>query len=366
MSGVIVPGARQKDDLLTTVMKGLSIARDVYGIKTASDQSERADEEHAQQKKDKDFAARGGISPVKKTEMEKTHKFSDQQTPDSTQVFIGTPDNNSPLYASVIDKQKTPLQKAVLWKAETTKEGKKVTQVHYNDNTDEFVAAAPETPKEPKEDKTASNAQDLRKEYNAHPVTRDTGALASAYKKVRGAAEVKTPTGPSDMSLVYGMMKMLDPGTGVKEGEYASAEDTRSIDQNIVALYNKARSGQKLDAGQRQAFLDEAERLLGSQLELQSEQDRRYSGLAAAWKLDPAQIIDPTFESLRKRPVSQRAPSPVSGDANAAPAGAPVGPPPAGSIIRNKKTGQLSKVGPNGELIPIDEESQPATPPQGP
>lgn len=40
MSGVIVPGYREKKDPLDTVMKGLAIARDIYGIKTAMDESD--------------------------------------------------------------------------------------------------------------------------------------------------------------------------------------------------------------------------------------------------------------------------------------------------------------------------------------
>ncbi len=104
MGGVVVPQARQKDDLLTTVMKGMSIAKDVYGISAQADASERADAEEKRKTQDREFAAKGGITPLQKATLYgQGAEFTDNGPPGpgATQVYIGTPENNTPLWMTV-------------------------------------------------------------------------------------------------------------------------------------------------------------------------------------------------------------------------------------------------------------------------
>ena len=53
-------------------------------------------------------------------------------------------------------------------------------------------------------------------------------------------------------------MKMLDPNSVVREGEYATAQNSGSIPQRVVNAYNNAIRGTKLDASQRANFLKQA------------------------------------------------------------------------------------------------------------
>jgi hypothetical protein len=60
MSGIINPGQRRTDSALDLVVKGLQIARDVYGIKEAATAAERADEER-QRKADEEARVKAGV-----------------------------------------------------------------------------------------------------------------------------------------------------------------------------------------------------------------------------------------------------------------------------------------------------------------
>lgn len=102
MGGVVVPAARQKDDPLTTVMKGLAIARDIYGIKTAMDDREAAQAKGAQAEADakraKDDAARGVITPDQRRELlGKGWTITPPETAGSEKAFIRTPEGQEQL-----------------------------------------------------------------------------------------------------------------------------------------------------------------------------------------------------------------------------------------------------------------------------
>jgi len=91
MAGVIVPQARQKDDALTTVMKGLAIAKDIYGIRVASQQLE----DHNQAKQDEQA---GVLSRSKLLEMSKTHQQVPEGTPGALAAYVRDGSKKSPIW----------------------------------------------------------------------------------------------------------------------------------------------------------------------------------------------------------------------------------------------------------------------------
>lgn len=107
-----------------------------------------------------------------------------------------------------------------------------------------------------KDDDTKAGAT-LRSEYNNHPVVKQHAIVSATYENILNNED----TGAGDMALIYQYIKMLDPTTGVKEGEYASAENTTGIPTRVLVLYNKARTGEKLDPSQRSAFISQAGQL---------------------------------------------------------------------------------------------------------
>jgi hypothetical protein len=131
----------------------------------------------------------------------------------------------------------------------------------------------------------------LRKEFTGNKLTKDTLEVAVAYQKVQQAAA--DPSGASDMALIFGLMKILDPGSTVREGEYATAQNTGSIPDRVVGAYNRALTGKKLDDDVRKDFVNAAGKAYAGQVEQFRKLEGTYQGLAKGSGVDPARVAIP-------------------------------------------------------------------------
>jgi hypothetical protein len=129
---------------------------------------------------------------------------------------------------------------------------------------------------------------DLRKEYAG--LAKDYRSVADSYARVE-ATTGSTPQ--ADMSLIFQFMKMLDPGSTVREGEYASAEQTRGLPDTVAALYNKAITGETLTDTQRAEFRNQAKSLFERAKQDNAALGDRYKKLAKDSNLDPDQVVIP-------------------------------------------------------------------------
>ncbi len=111
----------------------------------------------------------------------------------------------------------------------------------------------------------------------------------SAYQRIKVAG--KDPSAAGDMALLYGYMKLLDPGSTVREGEYATAAAAGSVPDRIVGLYNKVLNGEKLADQIRKDFLDRAKRLYQSELETHQAREKRYINLAHDLDMNPGNVV---------------------------------------------------------------------------
>lgn len=64
-----------------------------------------------------------------------------------------------------------------------------------------------------------------------------------------------------DLALIFNYMKMLDPGSAVREGEFANAQNAAGIPDQIRNQWNKLVSGERLNPGQRASFKTQAEKI---------------------------------------------------------------------------------------------------------
>jgi hypothetical protein len=76
------------------------------------------------------------------------------------------------------------------------------------------------------------------------------------FQSVMTGATSATPAG--DVALVFGFMKTLDPKSTVREGEFATAEQTRGVPDSIRGIYNKVITGERLTPEQRADFIAQA------------------------------------------------------------------------------------------------------------
>ena len=101
----------------------------------------------------------------------------------------------------------------------------------------------------------------LRKEVDG--LLKDYFLVSDATARVRAAGD--DPTGAGDLAMIFNFMKILDPGSTVREGEFANAQNTGGIDDKVIGLYNGIVNGKRLSVDQRADFLGQAESLFEAQ-----------------------------------------------------------------------------------------------------
>lgn len=92
----------------------------------------------------------------------------------------------------------------------------------------------------------------LAKEYQVN--TKNFTDVQEAYRRIQAAED----NAAGDLSLIFSYMKMLDPGSVVREGEFANAQNAAGVPQRVLNLYNKLLEGERLGDKQRKQFRGQA------------------------------------------------------------------------------------------------------------
>ena len=149
-------------------------------------------------------------------------------------------------------------------------------------------------PVAPLKDDTFDRENKLRDEFTKQ--SGDFNKVRDSYAKIIKAAE--TPSAAGDLSLIFNYMKMLDPGSTVREGEFATAQNAAGIDTQILNMYNKVISGERLSQAQRADFVGTSGRVFDSHRGTQSSLVDTYTGLANKYKLNPENVVRDMAEGM--------------------------------------------------------------------
>jgi predicted DNA-binding protein (UPF0251 family) len=180
----------------------------------------------------------------------------------------------------------------------------------------------------------------LRKEFNDLPDVKSFNIVQPIISSVRKAA--KDNTGASDLDLIYGLGKVLDPNSVVREGELQLAADTGSLGEKIKGYYNKVATGGRLTKEIRADLLKTMERRTEGLKSSYDSARRRYTGIARTNKIDESQVfIDPTYESAPSK----------SGEFNTLPDAATFQKQHPGKTLKDSVTGKTMKPV-NGQWVP--------------
>lgn len=140
---------------------------------------------------------------------------------------------------------------------------------------------------------------------------------SKTFKDVRdaygGIVAAKAPAdeklqGPADIALLVGYMKMIDPGSTVRENEFATAENAGGVAENIRNTYNKLVGGSKLTPELRTSFKTQARELFSAHRETHLARESEYKRLAKARNIDPDAVIPDLVGKYR--PKGEGAPTP--------------------------------------------------------
>lgn len=134
---------------------------------------------------------------------------------------------------------------------------------------------------------TFNRASNLRGEF-----TKSSGEFVKvrdSFARIQSSAE--DPSAAGDLSLIFNYMKMLDPGSVVRESEFATAANSAGVPDRIRKQYNNILRGERLAPNTRADFVDRATRLWGRQ-ELQHEQRKKtFTNLSVRAGVDPKDVV---------------------------------------------------------------------------
>lgn len=143
----------------------------------------------------------------------------------------------------------------------------------------------------------------LRDEYTK--LTQDFRTVQDAYSKIQATSD----TGAGDMSLLYAYVKLLDPGSVVRESEFATAAASGSFGDRVQGAVQRILTGQRLPPDLRQQFLSEASSIYTAQKQGFDRLTGVYTELAKSYGLNPQNVM-----------VNYAAPDPNAPGQNADPA----------------------------------------------
>lgn len=203
----------------------------------------------------------------------------------------------------IINQRRKDLDNAADTKLSGAKEAARARKQNAKENARDTKDSLKEATRAKEEaDKAARDSRkevrEIRKLYDDDDITKKTNEVRQAFGKIVKSSE-GVPTAAKDMSLVYNFMKILDPGSVVRESEFKTAAEARSffsrkVKKNedgdfateggtvlpsfLVQAFQKSDVEQKgafLLPEQRVAFSDAAEENFRAQLDSQRPVDER-------------------------------------------------------------------------------------------
>jgi hypothetical protein len=133
------------------------------------------------------------------------------------------------------------------------------------------------------------NEVNLKKMFSNEPIYKDYSDMQSAFKQVKSSLAQENPIG--DVAAATKIMKLLDPGSVVRESELGIAmAATGKMDrlQNYVQNWT---SGTKLTPAQRQDFQNLANELYAAAGQTYNTKRNEYVDFASKYNLDPTKAL---------------------------------------------------------------------------
>jgi len=127
----------------------------------------------------------------------------------------------------------------------------------------------------------------IRKEWQGR--SKVYGELQNTFNTLQASAG--SANGPGDIALITGFMKMLDPGSVVRETEFATARDTAGLFTQLENRLQKAKNGQLLSPAQRKEYVALSQKYLDSAQKKAAEERKDLGIVVKNYKLNPENVF---------------------------------------------------------------------------
>ena len=209
----------------------------------------------------------------------------------------GQPDTRSDVFqaeAGAEIKQLQEIQAGPAAPKAQSKPGKQFSDEKTIPGFAEFMAKQPKPFDEDKFKRTNILGDDFRAE------TQENKRGVQAFQRLENIFQRKpdgtldfdpVEAGAADGALIFGFMKVLEPGNRITQGDIAFAEDTAGQASKFTRAYNRIFLGEKLSPAARQNMLFQSGQAVTSSIANLREQVDRFTGKANRANVDPKDVV---------------------------------------------------------------------------
>lgn len=134
------------------------------------------------------------------------------------------------------------------------------------------------------------NESKLRNDFKQEPIYKDFADMKSAYAQIQAGIKQGTPI--ADTAVATKMMKLLDPGSVVRESELGIAMAASGRMDRLQNYFQMQMSGNKLTPQQRKDFGALSEELMSAATQAYNAKRSEYAGFGSRYGLD-AGVLGP-------------------------------------------------------------------------
>jgi hypothetical protein len=131
--------------------------------------------------------------------------------------------------------------------------------------------------------------QDIRKDYISTPEVKAFNEMKTSFGQINAGLNAKSAAG--DLTAATKFMKLLDPGSVVRESELYLAMNATGLIDRIANYKSRLENGEVLNPKQREDFRNVANQLFKAAENTKLNYDKQYEDIARSNNLDPAKII---------------------------------------------------------------------------
>ncbi|WP_165447338.1 phage tail tip lysozyme [Rhizobium beringeri] len=143
------------------------------------------------------------------------------------------------------------------------------------------------------------DVSNLRKEIQNLPTYKSYQQALPSYSSMVDTA--KTDSKASDLNLVYGLGKIMDPNSVVREGEMVMVNNTSSLPDWLQGAINSVNGGSRLEPATRMAILNEARSRMSAYRGALDNDMSQYRGIIGRRGMNEADVL-PTLGDIAEVP----------------------------------------------------------------
>jgi hypothetical protein len=136
---------------------------------------------------------------------------------------------------------------------------------------------------------------DLKKDFDSTPEVKGFKEVRTAWDQISTA--LQNPSAANDLAAATKFMKLLDPGSVVRESELAMAMQASGALDRFMNTANRLKTGQKLTPQQRVEFHESGKALYDAAEGRYNQTVGQYEGLAGQYGLDAGFLKPPAKSS---------------------------------------------------------------------